>query len=196
MSERYTRLLSLPTNIGQDGCPVLISAGALLKDNNTGKLLVQLKLRNISKHVIKSVKIKVNAYDTAGMSLKGVEALSYLDLTVARDGEFGSKTPVILPDKTTRSVSVEILSVVYGNGEVYQPVAGVVADSVNAETVQIINELDNERTQRQIAVQQKKTEDKKAAMKGFVIVLILIAFLVPIFAICNYVNKPIFIAKL
>lgn len=189
MSERYTRLFSLPTNIGQDGCPVLISAGALLKDNNTGKLLVQLKLRNISKHVIKSVKIKVNAYDTAGMSLKGVEGFSYLDLAVARDGEFGSKTPVILPDKTTRSVSVEILSVVYGNGEVYQPVAGVVADSVNSETVQIINELDNERTQRQIAVQQKKTEDKKAAMKGFVIVLILIAFLVPIFAICNYVNN-------
>ena len=189
MSERYTRLFSLPTNIGQDGCPVLISAGALLKDNNTGKLLVQLKLRNISKQVIKSVKIKVNAYDTAGISLKGVEAFSYLDLAVARDGEFGSKTPVILPDKTTRSVSVEILSVVYGNGEVYQPVAGVVADSVNAETVQIINELDNERTQRQIAVQQKKTEDKKAAMKGFAIVLILIAFLVPIFAICNYVNN-------
>lgn len=189
MSERYTRLFSLPTNIGQDGCPVLISAGALLKDNNTGKLLVQLKLRNISKQVIKSVKIKVNAYDTAGMSLKGVEAFSYLDLAVVRDGEFGSKTPVILPDKTTRSVSVEILSVVYGNGEVYQPVAGVVADSVNSETVQIINELDNERTQRQIAVQQKKTEDKKAVMKGFVIVLILIAFLVPIFAICNYVNN-------
>ena len=66
MSERYARLFSLPTNIGQDGCPVLISAGALLKDNNTGKLLVQLKLRNISKQVIKSVKIKVIVFFPCG----------------------------------------------------------------------------------------------------------------------------------
>lgn len=87
MSERYTRLFSLPENLGQDGCPVLISAGALLKDNNTGKLLVQLKLRNISEQVIKSVKVKINAYDTAEISLDGIEAFSYLDLAVERDGE-------------------------------------------------------------------------------------------------------------
>lgn len=156
MSERYTRLFSLPENIGQDGCPVLISAGALLKDNNTGKVLVQLKLRNISEQVIKSVKIKVNAYDTAGGSLNGVEDFSYLDLAVERDGEFGSKTPVILPDKTTRSVSIEILSVVYESSEVYQAINGVATDFIDNKTAEKVQLLDNERKEREIVIQQEK----------------------------------------
>lgn len=162
MSERYTRLFSLPENLGQDGCPVLISAGALLKDNNTGNLLVQLKLRNISEQVIKSVKIKVNAYDTAGSSLRGVEDFSYLDLAVERDGEFGSKTPIVLPDKTTRSISVEILSVVCGNGQIYQSSNSVVAGFVDDETIQKIELLNNERQTREIAIQQEK---KQKALK-------------------------------
>lgn len=161
MSERYTRLFSLPENIGQDGCPVLISAGALLKDNNTGKVLVQLKLRNISEQVIRSVRVKINAYDTAGIALKGIESFSYLDLTVERDGEFGSKTPIVLPDKTTRSVSVEILSVVYGHREIYQSGNSAVADFIDSATqekIQILNKERNEKAKREIALQQAKKQ--------------------------------------
>lgn len=163
MSERYTRLFSLPENIGQDGCPVLISAGALLKDNNTGKLLVQLKLRNISEQVIKSVKVKINAYDTAEISLDGIEAFSYLDLAVERDGEFGSKTPIVLPDKTTRSVSVEILSVVFGNGQHYQSSNNIIASSIDSETTEKIQLLDSERKKHQVAIQ----EDRKRKIISF-----------------------------
>lgn len=164
MSERYTRLFSLPENLGQDGCPVLISAGALLKDNNTGKVLVQLKLRNISEQVIKSVKVKINAYDTAGTSLKGVENFSYLDLAMKRDGEFGSQTPIVLPDKTTRSVSVEILSAVYANGEVYQPSNCVVTDSIGNETIKKVQLLDDERKEREIAMHQEKKRKALSAL--------------------------------
>ena len=48
MSERYSRLFSLSENLYAEGAPVLIAAGALLKDNETGKVLAQLKLRSIS----------------------------------------------------------------------------------------------------------------------------------------------------
>ena len=44
MEERYTRLFSLPENLYSAGAPVMIAAGALLKDNQTGKVLAQLKL--------------------------------------------------------------------------------------------------------------------------------------------------------
>lgn len=198
MSERYTRLFSLPENLGQDGCPVLISAGALLKDNNTGKVLVQLKLRNISEQVIKSVKIKVNAYDTAGGSLRGVEDFSYLDLAVERDGEFGSKMPIVLPDNTTRSVSVEILSVVFENGEVYQPIAGIVADSLSCETTERINLLDSERREKQVAIQQKKIQRKKESQKTFTIVFIVIAIFVitsSLFVYIHYKQEEAFLKK-
>ena len=69
MSERYSRLFSLGENLHTDGLPVVIAAGALLKDNTSGKVLAQIKLRNISDKTIKSVKVRINAIDTAGSAL-------------------------------------------------------------------------------------------------------------------------------
>lgn len=154
MSERYTRLFSLSENLGQEGAPVVISAGALLSDNNTGKVIAQLKLRNISERPIKSVKVKVNAYDTAGNELKGVEAFSYIDLAAERNSVFGSQTPIILPDKTTRSFSVEILSVVFVDGEVYQPDSRETALPVKGEMLKAVQQLEDE--QNSIAEREKK----------------------------------------
>lgn len=62
MSERYTRLFALPENLYAEGSPVLLSAGALLKDNETGKVLVQLKIKNIGSKTIKAAKVRVKAY--------------------------------------------------------------------------------------------------------------------------------------
>lgn len=159
MSERYLRLFSLPQNIGQAGSPVLISAGALLKDNSTGKVLVQLKFRNISEKSIKSVKIKVNAYDTAGCELKGIDAFSYLDLALGRDKEFGNQTPIMLPDKTTRAFSVEILSVAFMDGTAYIPSIHVAADTLDSDTLETVHLLDDERKElkeKQLAIQEEQ----------------------------------------
>lgn len=49
MSERYTRLFALPQYLYTDNAPVVIMAGVLLRDNETGDILVQLKFKNISK---------------------------------------------------------------------------------------------------------------------------------------------------
>lgn len=154
MSERYTRLFLLPENLGQEGAPVVISAGALLRDNNTGKVIAQLKLRNISEQTIKSVKVKVNAYDTAAEELKGVESFSYIDLAVERNDVFGSQTPIVLHDRTTRSFSVEILSVVFSNGTVYQPDSIEKAVPVTGETLEAVRQLEDERNS--IAEREKK----------------------------------------
>jgi len=37
MSERYSKLFAFPENLYAAGSPVVIAAGALLKDNQTGK---------------------------------------------------------------------------------------------------------------------------------------------------------------
>ena len=47
MSERYYRLFSAGENLYITGCPIMISAAVLLKDNQTGRVLVQAKLRNV-----------------------------------------------------------------------------------------------------------------------------------------------------
>lgn len=116
---RYSRLFSLGENLHTDGLPVVISAGALLKDNSTGKVLAQLKFRNISNITIKSVTVKINAFGTDGSSLEGLDNFSYLDLNAQNGETFGQTVPVFLPDSTTRAFSVAVLSVVSTDGQVF-----------------------------------------------------------------------------
>lgn len=119
MSERYTRLCALPENLYAAGSPVLLSAGALLKDNQAGRVLVQLKLRSLSPENIKAVKVSVRPFDTVGAPLgEAVEHL-YLDLTAARGDEFGAKSPIVMPDAATRAFSAVVTEVAFADNTVW-----------------------------------------------------------------------------
>lgn len=170
MDERFTRLFSLPENLGLDGCPIVISAGVLLKDNVTRKKLVQLKLRNLSPQEIKAVQVKINAYDANGTALDGVATFSYLDLSVPLDGDFGSQTPIWLPDTTARSFTVDILSVTFADGTVYVPVGEQGARTVEEDVQEKIKVLDRER------VVQAERERKKTRNALLLILLFLLVF--------------------
>lgn len=113
MDARYTRLFTLPQNLYFYGSPIVISAGALLKDNKKGRVLVQLKLRNIQSKYINAVTVQVCSADIAGRRLGTDLQYQYLDLLLCRDSEFGQKIPIILPDITTRSFSVCVREVIF-----------------------------------------------------------------------------------
>lgn len=115
MSERYSRLFTLPENLYAVGSPVIITAGALLKDNQTGKVLAQLKLTNIQYKKIKAVKVKLFPQDTMGQPLGEAIDHQYLDLLLSRDADFGSKTPIPFPDATTRAFAAEVTAVVFAD---------------------------------------------------------------------------------
>lgn len=119
MSERYTRLCVLPENLYAAGSPVLLSAGALLKDNQTGRILVQLKLRSLSPMNIKAVKVSVCPFDTVGAPLGEAVEHQYLDLTAARGDEFGAKLPIVLPDAATRAFSAVVTEVAFADNRVW-----------------------------------------------------------------------------
>lgn len=120
MSERYSRLFTSPENLYATGSPVLIEAGALLKDNQTGKVLVQLKLQNIGTKPIKAVTVSIQPLNVVGNSLGNEVVYQYLDLNAKRNEEFGSKTPVILHDPSTRSYSVSVQEVIFADNTVWQ----------------------------------------------------------------------------
>lgn len=103
MSERYSNVFTLPQNLYAVGSPVVIAAGTLLKDNQTGKIVAQLKFRSISNKIIKAVKVKLDMFDTAGNPIGEPVVYDYLDLSASRDTEFGQKTPVPVPDSKARS---------------------------------------------------------------------------------------------
>ena len=119
MSERYSRLFALPADIYAEGAPVVIAAGALLKDNQTGKTIAQIKLHSISDEVIIAVKAAVTPRDVKGAPLGGAVEQQYLDRRVQRDDEFGQKVPVKLPDDSARSFGAEVLEVVFEGGGVW-----------------------------------------------------------------------------
>ena len=49
MSERYTKIFTLPEKTHTEGSPVVIEAGTLLIDNEENRLVAQLKLQNTTK---------------------------------------------------------------------------------------------------------------------------------------------------
>ena len=119
MSERYSKVFSLPENLYAEGAPVVIAAGALLKDNQTGRVVAQLKLRNISPKTIKAVTVRLFPMNTAGQPLGDAVRYEYLDLSSTRDADFGSKSAIPMPDKTTRSFSIRVAEVIFADNSAW-----------------------------------------------------------------------------
>lgn len=90
MSERYSRVFSLPELLHEPDAPVIIVAGALLRDNKDGSVLAQLKMRNIGPKAIRAVTVEIITKDSADRPLNDVVSYDYLDLNIQRDQDFGS----------------------------------------------------------------------------------------------------------
>ena len=119
MSERYTRLFSLSENLYTTGSPVIISAGALLKDNQTGGIVAQLKLKSIVQKTIKTVKVSIASFDSLNRPVEGIVEHTYLDINAVREQEFGQKEPIILSNSITRAFSVNVVEVGFVDNEVW-----------------------------------------------------------------------------
>src|SRR5699024_42317 len=115
MSERYTRLFSLPENLHAPGAPILITAGALLLDHQTGQVLAQLKLQNIGPREIRALTVRLDPRDAADRPLGEAAEHQYLDLHAGRDALFGQQTPLPLPNAATRAFSAAVTEVVFAD---------------------------------------------------------------------------------
>ena len=119
MSERYSKLFALSENLYSAGAPVVIAAGALQKDNQTGKVFAQLKIRNIQDKAIKAATVKITPFDTVGKPLGGTVDYQYLDLSAKRDTDFGQKTPVMLKEAATRSFAASVSEVIFSDNSIW-----------------------------------------------------------------------------
>ncbi len=119
MSDRYSKLFALSENLYSVGAPVVIAAGALQKDNQTGKVFAQLKIRNIQDKAIKAATVKITPFDTVGKPLGGTVDYQYLDLSAKRDTDFGQKTPVMLKEAATRSFAAFVSEVIFSDNSIW-----------------------------------------------------------------------------
>ena len=151
MSERYTRLFTLPKNLNTEGAPIVIAAGALLKDNDADDVLAQIKFKNISQGTIKAVRVSIQSFDQFGAEIKEI-SYEYTNLSANSGEEFGSRTPVYLNNERIRSYSVIVTEVAFENGSVWQ---------TGADTAQAKKAV-SEKVQKSF-LKQKKAAFKKVA---------------------------------
>lgn len=127
MGETYARLYSLPERLYTMGAPVVVAAGALLKNNRNGNIIVQLKIQNICSKTIKAVTVKITSIDTVGRTLGEETEYQYLDLNVKRNEFLGQQVPIIVPNEQTRSYSVKVTeaafddNTVWAGNEIWEP---------------------------------------------------------------------------
>ena len=114
MSERFTRVFSLGENLYQQGSPIVLEAGDIVKENSTGKVWARLKLRNIANRMIRAIQVRLMPCDMKGAPLPPV-AHQYLDLKAGRNSVFGQGEIISLPDDCACSFSVAELEVTFFN---------------------------------------------------------------------------------
>ena len=119
MSERYLKLFSLEENLYIPGSPVLIAAGALLKDTQTGRILGQIKLQSISDQSIKAATVALVPLDTVGNPLGEPVSYQYLDLKVTRDAYWGSQDPIRFSDPSTRAYTASVKEVIFSDNSIW-----------------------------------------------------------------------------
>lgn len=151
MESRYTKLYSLPENLYRIGAPVLISAGALLKDNQTGNVIAQIRLKNIGNDVIKAIKIHLALYDTAGRELEVGKEYQYLDLHLERDQMYGEQVPIVLDDSSTRSYKVTVKEIIFLNNAIWHGTSEVWEDKLIFTP--IVNKLKSKELVKQYAIE-------------------------------------------
>ena len=120
MAERFTRVFELPGGFYAHGSPVLIRAGALLKDNISRNILCQLKFYNLEPVTIRSLTVYLQLQDTAGRNLGKEIRREYLDLRAGKDQSFGQNIALLLPYRNARRFTARVSEVVFADGTLWQ----------------------------------------------------------------------------
>ncbi len=119
MSERYTKIFSLPENLHAESSPLVIKAGALLKDNETGSLIGQLKLQNSTNKIIKSTKVKLVPYNRNNNTIGNPVEYEYSDVNASYGTIFGTQSPISFPYSNVSSYTVYVTEVTFKDGAIW-----------------------------------------------------------------------------
>jgi len=119
-NERFERIGKSEKALYTLGSPIILAAVALLKDNQTGKVLAQVKFKSVSDKTIAAVFVDVQCKDVIGAALESVKGFQYLDLSAGYNTEFGQKTPIYLPDGRTRITTIVVRKVLFADGTTWE----------------------------------------------------------------------------
>ncbi len=119
--DRFTKLFQLAGEEHVPECPADIAAGALLQDNESGRLLARLKFKNLSTLTIEDMTVAVRAFSASGAELAGVSKYNYVEMYAEPGEDFGQRKGIRLPDANTASFSVTVTEVSFDDGSIWRP---------------------------------------------------------------------------
>lgn len=120
MSEKYTIVQHEKRLFWLQDCPVLLHSYALTKNNTNNSIFLQCKFENIADTAIKAMNIAVKCSGVSHQELANVDNFPYLDINVQPYTLFGDKTPVALPNNTTRNVRIIPLKVIFSDDTTWE----------------------------------------------------------------------------
>ena len=120
MSEKYTIVQHEKRLFWLQDCPVLLHSYALTKNNTNNSIFLQCKFENIADKPIKAMNIAVKCSDVSHQELANVDNFPYLDIDVQPYMLFADKTPVALPNNTTRNVCIIPLKVIFSDDTTWE----------------------------------------------------------------------------
>lgn len=120
MAERYTILQHNTNTFHVVDCPILLVSHALTKDNQNNNIFIQCKFENTLSKPIKALYVHINCFDVTNNPLPDVDSFSYLDIQIEQYQTFGDRTPIVLPDKETRNVSIIPTKIVFVDGSTWE----------------------------------------------------------------------------
>lgn len=114
MADRYKKKYILADMLYADTAPVLIAGGALLEDNSTNKLLLQLKFKSVTEKEIKALRVKIHPILPDMTALSPIE-YTYTELGAKRDVEFGQKSAIVMQDGNVSSFEASVMEVEFAD---------------------------------------------------------------------------------
>ena len=120
MSEKYTIVQHEKRLFWLQDCPVLLHSYALTKNNTNNSIFLQCKFENIADKPIKAMNIAIKCSDVSHQELANVGNFPYLDIDVQPYMLFADKTPVALPNNTTRNVRIIPLKVIFSDDTTWE----------------------------------------------------------------------------
>ena len=118
MNSRYEELFKTNEALFYKNSPILLEAYGLYKDITDGRIICQLKFKNIGENIIKACKVFIDEFEIDGTNLNVRTEYSFLDLHCSNNDVFGAKIPIFLNNNKTRKISIRLNNIVFENYDV------------------------------------------------------------------------------
>ena len=120
MSNRYKIINNYNQKEWIKDCPVKIEKIQLLLDTKENKIVLQLKMYNISLKNIKSIYLDVECFDDALDYVSLKENIAYQNINAEPKNTFGDRIPVFLDSLNISFVKVIFKTVVFNDDEIWR----------------------------------------------------------------------------